>query len=312
MNDERPGNPANGGPAPRERATAESRGPGHNDQLSRLLVANVRSRPYRVFSITWNNPPDTWDDHVSSLSDEIQYGVFGVETAPTTGTVHLQGAIRLRKPARAAAVRKLFPGCHIEPARAPVALFEYCKKEGKFREYGKLLKQGERTDLTEFYAGIRAGNPVASLFEDFPQQTLQYLGNIERIRLRFGQSDREAPRVWWIYGSTGVGKTKYVYDREPQVWASSDNLKWFDGYESHEAVLFDDFRARDVSYAFLLRLLDRYPLNVPIKGGFVPWVPKRIYITCPLSPEEAFENELHDKDPLAQLTRRIHNIVHLQ
>lgn len=282
------------------------------DELHGMLWDSGSNRVCRVFSVTWNNPPESWDDHVSQLHDEIQYGVFGAEVAPSTGTPHLQGAIRLRKPARASAVRKLFPGCHIEPARAPMKLFEYCKKDGNFREYGKLTSQGARNDLTPFYEGIRAGNPVATLFEEYPRQTLQYLGNIERIRLRFGQSDRVPPKVFWIHGSTGVGKTKYVYEREPDVWASSDNLKWFDGYEGQEAVLFDDFRARDVSYQFLLRLLDRYPLNVPIKGGFVPWVPRRIYVTCPLDPAGAFENELHDKEPLAQLTRRIHSVIHLQ
>ena len=278
----------------------------------RRLDVDSHSNPSRVWSVTWNNPDSDWELHVHELSDAIQYAVFGRERAPTTDTPHLQGGVRFKRPHRAAAVRKMFPGCHIEAARLPASLFAYCKKDGDFVEFGKQRRQGERTDLEGFYEQIRSGDPVASLFEEYPKQTLQYLGNIERIRLRvIGQQEREKPSVYWIHGPTGVGKTKYVHDREQQLWTSSNDLKWFDGYEGQEAVLLDDFRVRDVSYGFLLRLLDRYPLNVPIKGGFVPWVPRRIYVTCPMSPIEAFEDMLSEKDDIGQLTRRIDKLIKL-
>ena len=35
-------------------------------------------------------------------------------------------------------------------------------------------------------------------------------------------------------------------------------------------------------------MLDRYPLRVPIKGGFAWWNPKQIFVTCPRLPEEEF------------------------
>lgn len=279
----------------------------------RGLDAGPASAPSRVWSITWNNPSPDWELHVHDLSDEIQYAVFGRERAPTTDTPHLQGGVRFRRPHRAAAVRKMFPGCHVESGRFPRSLFDYCKKEGDYLEFGQQTRQGQRKDLDLFYQQIRTGDPVAKLFESHPGETLRYLGNIEKLRLRLiGQQSREKPRVLWIHGATGVGKTRYVHDREPEdLWTSSNDLKWFDGYEGQQAVLIDDFRCRDVSYGFLLRLLDRYPLNVPIKGGFVPWVPRRIYVTCPMTPEEAFENMLAEKDDIGQLTRRIDQIIRL-
>lgn len=40
------------------------------------------------------------------------------------------------------------PSVHIEPRKGKaVQAVEYCKKEGKFYEYGQLCKQGHRTDL---------------------------------------------------------------------------------------------------------------------------------------------------------------------
>jgi len=43
-----------------------------------------------------------------------------------------------------------------------------------------------------------------------------------------------------------------------------------------------------VSFNFLLRLMDVYPLEVPVKNGFKIWNPKYLFITCPRIPEEEF------------------------
>lgn len=58
----------------------------------------------------------------------------------------------------------------------------------------------------------------------------------------------------------------------------------------YDAVVFDDFRADVCELHYLLQLLDGYPLDVPIKGGFVAWRPKRIYITAPFRPEDTYKN----------------------
>lgn len=43
-------------------------------------------------------------------------------------------------------------------------------------------------------------------------------------------------------------------------------------------------------YSLLLRILDKYPMRVPVKGSFVNWEPKTIIITAPFSPNKMFEN----------------------
>ena len=50
-----------------------------------------------------------------------------------------------------------------------------------------------------------------------------------------------------------------------------------------------------------LRLTDRYPMRVPIKGGFVDWVPVRIWITANYGPDI-----LYNRDPA--VLRRIDEI----
>jgi len=44
----------------------------------------------------------------------------------------------------------------------------------------------------------------------------------------------------------------------------------------------------------LLRVLDRYPLDCAIKGGFTYWNPITIYVTCPRIPNDEFVR--HSKD----------------
>jgi hypothetical protein len=125
-----------------------------------------------------------------------------------------------------------------------------------------------------------------------------------------------APTVIWLSGSTGTGKTRFAYDTalkyfEGDIWASSNGLQWFDGYEGQRCALFDDFRSKHVTtlpggFAFLLRLLDRYPMRVPIKGGFVNWNPCTIFITTPDAPAVTFvHRNTHIPEDMEQLHRRI-------
>lgn len=112
-----------------------------------------------------------------------------------------------------------------------------------------------------------------------------------------------------LYGPAGTGKTRLVYEREPNLFICPDStLQWFDGYGGEEAVLIDDFRGiPHQRVGFLLQLLDRYPLRVPVKGSFVQWNPSRIYITSNVAPP--FDDELITER--APILRRIHKIINL-
>lgn len=84
---------------------------------------------------------------------------------------------------------------------------------------------------------------------------------------------------------------------------------WFDGYVGQTRVIFDDFRPWWCEFSWLLRLLDRYPIQVPVKGGFVNFIPEEIIITTNKSPEDAFGMYRSNED-LQQLRRRLTRVVH--
>ena len=103
----------------------------------------------RGWCFTINNYAD--ETIVALKAIECQYLVFGRETAPSTGTQHLQGFVYFDSPKRFSALKKLLPeGAHIEKAKGNcIQNREYCTKDGAFEEQGTLPSQGKRTDIKQ-------------------------------------------------------------------------------------------------------------------------------------------------------------------
>lgn len=115
--------------------------------------------------------------------------------------------------------------------------------------------------------------------------------------------------VKWYYGATGTGKTRKANDEAGgDCWQSGKDLQWFDGYVGQHTAILDDLRASCCEWSYLLRVLDIYPLMVPIKGGHAKWCPKVIIITAPCLPEDMFKKKETGEvwDKIDQLKRRIH------
>ena len=175
-------------------------------------------------------------------------------------------------------------------------------------EFGTLPNsQGHRTDLAELKLAINAGAGVSEISDKFFSQYLRYPRAIETMVLR-----NSTPRTWKtqvkvLWGPTGSGKTSAVHaEVELSNLYSHPGGQWFDGYEGQSDGLFDDFGGSEFKLTYLLKLLDAYPMRVPVKGSFVQWVPKRIWITSNHHPEEWYPNAkpMH----VAALMRRIEEI----
>jgi len=78
--------------------------------------------------------------------------------------------------------------------------------------------------------------------------------------------------------------------------------KWFGGYIGQRTCVIDEFRGR-ISIEHLLRWFDKYPVRVETKGGFVPLLVERWYITSNLAPDLWYP-EL-DEDTREALKRRL-------
>lgn len=155
--------------------------------------------------------------------------------------------------------------------------------------------QGKRNDLAKI-------NGITKIRDAVDELNYQGIRHAE-LRLKYKEEQRKfKPEVIWISGETGVGKSKYVYDKHDDVFVPI-NFKWWEGYDAHEVVIIDDFRKDFCKFHELLKLLDRYPYRVETKGGSRQLLAKFIYITSPYSIEETFCNR-SDED-INQLYRRV-------
>jgi len=240
-------------------------------------------------------------------SQDLKYMIFGNEVGES-GTPHLQGLICWSTCKTMQAVKDAMDlqRLHLEPMMGTFKQAEdYCKKDGDWINYGTPLKQGARKDLEIIQEQIKDGVDEVQIAEEHFGKWVVYRRSFAAYRNLINQGqDRSPPEVKVLWGPTGTGKTRAVHQALGTLWTWPGG-QWFDGFNGQDNALFDDF-AGELPFRQMLRLLDRYSMMVPIKGDFVQWTPKTIWITSNLEVEQwyPFEN-------CAPLLRRIHSIEHI-
>lgn len=236
----------------------------------------------KFWCFTANNYTEKDEEVFRSLEKICTYGICAKEVGEN-GTPHLQGYFELRNRKLLTSIKKIVGGWHLEARKGTAQeASDYCKKDGDFVEFGEVSKSqsGRRTDLEEIRGKIKDGVPEEEIAEAHFSQWCIYRRSFSAYKsLIRSKESRPDLKVFVIYGEPGTGKTRYVFTKHNNVYICPDpTLTWFDGYDGEEVVLIDDYRG-DGKSAFLLRLLDIYPLQVPVKGGFVDWKPKIIFLT---------------------------------
>lgn len=233
---------------------------------------------------TLNNPTNEETKQIeSALGNGATYIIFGREVGES-GTPHLQGYVELSQRRRRGAVRELLgKRVHLEIRRGTQEqAVEYCRKDGDYEEMGEAIvsQQGKRSDLDVIKEKIKNGVTEKDIADEHFTKWVVYRKSFAAYRqLNAADEIRTNLRVVFLYGAAGCGKTRLAYETYRNLYRVPDHtLKWFDGYRQEETVLLDDYRGSGDD-GFLLQLLDIYPMQVPVKGGFEPWTPKLIIIT---------------------------------
>jgi len=219
-----------------------------------------------------------------------------------------------------------FHRVHIEPMYgSPEDSLAYCSKEDGIPFIkGTMPKPGTRNDLLPIYERLRSGDRLEDIVRDPVHFSafVRYPRGLTFVSNLLAEPRDKPPIVFWLWGKTGVAKTRCCYEfgcgisprGRSDVWFSNGDLTWFDGYSGQFTAIFDDFRAKHVrTFAFLLRLLDRYPMRVPRKGDHTEFVPGVIFITAPSSPQDTFacRGKFIPED-INQLQRRITKSFHIR
>jgi len=234
---------------------------------------------------------------------DCKYLIFGKEIAPKTNTPHLQGYVVFKDAMRFAAVLKICARMHWEAAKGSHEQASiYCKKTDPEPYIKDNMNQGKRTDIDAAVETLH-NQGILGVIHDHPREFVKFHSGFSKLAAYHvkHRDPKDPPKIFWYWGESGSGKTRAVYDAEPDLYCSGKDLKWWDGYENQPAVLIDDFRKDFCTFHELLRITDRYPYTVNVKGSTRILNSPRIYITSCYHPAAVYDT----REDLKQLIRRI-------
>lgn len=147
----------------------------------------------------------------------------------------------------------------------------------------------------------------------YPGAFLKWGHNMVKLSMMYNPpKERDfKTEVFYYYGEPGVGKSRRAKEEamatnEPIYYKSRG--QWWDFYKNHENVIIDDFYGW-IPYDEMLKICDRYPYQVPVKGGYNIFNSKRIWITSNKPIEEIYHFPGYEA---TALRRRMTRIEHMQ
>ncbi len=264
---------------------------------------------YRNWCFTWNNYEEHCDDAEQFLRDTYgsSYCIYGKETGEEEDTPHLQGYMEFTCIKRFQQLHSKEATIHWERRKgSQEQAITYASKDGDLTEWGTKKRPGSRTDLDRFRS-IAYTDGMRGVVLDANCQQIRvaekYLSYYEECRT-------EKPMVYWIYGATGVGKTRRAYEmtKDDDCYVKTSADKWWDGYDAHEAIIIDDFRDTWFDITELLHILDRYEHRIQLKGLFRQMRALKIIVTSISHPNDLVHYQAAGED-MQQLIRRIDEII---
>ncbi|CAC44748.2 replicase [Canary circovirus] len=265
-------------------------------------MAPVRAAAAKRWCFTLNNYTAEEEAKVRALlPGEFHFAICGKERGEQ-GTPHLQGFLHFKKKQRLSALKKLLARAHWEKARgSDHDNEEYCSKENDvILTIGEPV-QGNRSDLAGAVAAVKAGRRMVDIAREFSEIYVKYGRGLRDLALMIGQKPRDfKTEVVVITGPSGVGKSRLASEMEGSKFYKMKG-DWWDGYSNEDIVIMDDFYGW-LPFCEMLRLMDRYPHKVPVKGSYVEFTSKKIVITSNTHPESWY---CPDKCYLPALFRRI-------
>ena len=274
------------------------------------------SKRLRNWFLTINNPTEVELKLIDDLP--CRYCVWSWDTAPSTKTRHVHIYYEFNKAEYFTTLKNKFPRADISPRQqARSACRGYILAKEEPHERGSFADCGHRTKLDEVQQMIHDGERMYDIANEYFPTWVRNHRALDKYaefhRNSIAKKEREM-YVEYVYGAPGSGKTHYAFEQAGESWYILSQAKseeqaninvWFDGYEGERCLIIDDFDGW-IPYRLLLRILDKWPLRLEIKGGSVTACFEHVIITSNIQVEECYPYR-----DIAPLDRRINKIKKL-
>lgn len=277
------------------------------------------SKRFRNYWFTHNNYLNT------NVEDtlECRYIAYAHEVGEE-GTPHLQGMVSFTNAVTYASVIKKMPGCSIGNLCGTVdQAIHYFDGRGKkdkttgimgppyepdrFTERGDRPVTNDDKGTAERLRWIRlkqlakAGD-MDTIDREFPREAFKDFNLINRIHRASQPQPQYLDKVCgiWIYGKSGVGKSRLVINQFPDHYVKLRKI-WWDNYNNEETVVMDDVSPTNIHLVdYFKDWADFKPFRAEVKGGSLYIRPKRFIVTSQYHPNDMGFN----KEDLEAVLRR--------
>jgi hypothetical protein len=236
---------------------------------------------------------------------------------------------------RFSTVKKRFHTAHVDKAYGTAQENrDYIRKEGKwaesrksetsvegtFKEFGEL--PDEASEKSPKYARllqcVKDGMSNKEILAIDPSFAF-HLEHIDKLRqdIRFEKylTENRFIKVHYLYGDSGTGKTRSIYEKHPPEeicrithYPARGNVQ-FDAYKGQSVLVFEEFHS-EIPISMMLNLLDIYPLMLPARYHDRIACYLTVYITSNIPLEEQYKDIHKDKlETWNAFLRRIHTVT---
>lgn len=249
------------------------------------------------------NKIDDWGailEYLQSLTS-INYMIACQEFAPKTGKEHYHVYIQL-KCSMTLSKKKLL-SAHIEICKgSPQANIDYIRKQGNILfEEGEPRLGGNSFSIKEIKAMTNEERESLSFYH---YNRIQNLKRDEICVLKASEYFKNI-QVYYIYGNSGTGKTKYAINGICELYKQKkiksdvfNEVKYSGSFwngvsidNMSEVALYDDFRDYHLPPSEFINFIDYNVHLMNIKFGFVRNTFKYIFITSVQCPNDLYKND---------------------
>lgn len=238
---------------------------------------------------------------------QVKAFIFQKEICPTTKRPHYQCYFEFMKKVKLQDILKSLglvsndsnnlTGSYWQPRKKTHQnCLDYCSKEdtradpkavpvtyGTFSQELESRKQAnDDNGVLKSIELVKSGATLKDIWDQCPQAFYLYRGNIASAICMQTKPRDWACKVIILHGPTGCGKSRWAKENYPDAYLfqppGPGKQEWWPDYMGQEVVIVNEFYGQ-LEFDYLLNLLDRYPMTVQTKGGFVPMVAKTFIFT---------------------------------